>query len=246
MRPAARGRRESSIPTRGQRLVQRVCASRLSAPPPRWPLCVGCAPASTRRAQRVQAGGLGARSAGTAGATDRRRRRADHQHDLALRRRARVALGQLGGGARARPPRAPSSARGRRPPRASGSSSASSASVAGRRRGDSNATSVSAARASSLSQLALLARQEPEEVPLVRGQARRHERGDRRRGARQHLHRQPRGHAAAHQHVSRGRTPAACRRPRPAPPPRRRASARTSSADARPLVVLVVARRASP
>ena len=74
------------------------------------------------------------------------RSRAEHQRDLALRRLGE-ALCELRARCRARPPRSASSAHGRRRPRAPGSNAASERSDAGRRWGDSKATTGQLQRA---------------------------------------------------------------------------------------------------
>ena len=117
--------------------------------------------------------------------------RADHEHDLAARGVGLVVLGQLAARCRAGLPRGASSARGTPPPGAAGRASASSRSVPARRRGDSNATSVSPALRQQLLELGALARQEADEEPALGRQAGGDERGH--DGARpgQHLDRKP-------------------------------------------------------
>ena len=157
----------------------------------------GWAPAFTSRRSASTAAGSPAPASGVG-------RRADHEHDLALRRRARVALGELRCAAaddllvrlrqlaadrdlafrvelreqRERARHAPRRLEGHERPAGLGEHAP---------------------------QLPLLARQEALEAPLVGGQPGGDERRDRSRRPRQHLDRKPGRDAGAHQHVARVR-----------------------------------------
>ena len=154
----------------------------------------GCAPASTSL-----------RTASRPWSRERRasapRDGADHQHDLALRGLVRVAGGQLGGAA------AHDLLVGLRQLAADGHLALRVELGQQRERAREPAGGLerherAVGMRQHLAQLALLAREEALEVPPVGRQPRGHQRGDRRRRPRQHLHRQPGGDAAAHQHVA--------------------------------------------
>ena len=149
----------------------------------------------------------------------------DDERDLPLRR-LREARCELGARTPSRPPRTASSAPGRPRRAARAAPAASERSVAGSRRGDSNATTGhSHARTSSQSAAssACPPRQEADERVPPAAEAARDERGLDRRRPGQHGHRQPGRERRPDERRRRDRRSRAARRPRrarPARPPR--------------------------